>query len=133
MFGTKQQQSKMKSAPPKQATPILDVLRRSAQAGDAKAQFGLGVAYEEGRGVERNVAVATGWYRRAALQNDANAQMALGVLYAIGDLVPRDYAKAHTWFSRAADLGRKDAAELYELVSQALNRPEEASDIRLSA
>ena len=124
MCGTKQRQStvksaQVKSAPPTRPTPTLDFLKRSAEAGDAEAQFGLGAAYEDGLGVEGDGNMAGRWYRRASLQNNADAQMALGVLYAMGDMVPRDYSKALIWFARAADLGRKDAAELRQLVSDA--------------
>src|SRR5205807_420797 len=46
--------------------------------GDAKAQYGLGFMYREGRGVPRDDAEAVRWYRKAAEQGDAMAQHALG-------------------------------------------------------
>ena len=42
-------------------------LIRSAQSGDARAQFNLGLYYHDGRGVTQNYAEALKWYRRAAI------------------------------------------------------------------
>ena len=41
--------------------------------GDASCQLQLGWHYEEGRGVERNLAQAVRWYRAAAEQNNPKA------------------------------------------------------------
>ena len=39
-----------------------------AEAGQARAQFAVGLAYDRGQGVERDAATAARWYRRAAAQ-----------------------------------------------------------------
>ena len=45
-----------------------------AEAGDAEAQYQLGVMFESGRGVARDYRQAAEWYRRAAEQGHVFAQ-----------------------------------------------------------
>lgn len=107
---------------PSAVAPALIQLRERAEAGEAQAQFQLGVAFEEGRGVPANGRLAERWYRRAAEAGLGDAQLALGVIYAIGDGVDRDYAQAYVWFDLAAAQGQADAAELKRLVGRELGR-----------
>jgi hypothetical protein len=72
-----------------------------ADAGQAEAQFDLGVMYAQGFGVQRDLSVAATWYRKAADQGNAEAQFALGQMYAHGWGVPRDTADAIRWFEMA--------------------------------
>ena len=86
-----------------------------AEQGIARAQNNLGVIYENGQGVPRNVVEAMKWYRRAAEQGYAGAQNNLGLIYALGRGVPRDPMRAHMWFSLAAssltgELGKSAAS-----------------------
>ena len=46
----------------------LAALRSKANAGDAEAQFNLGVMYRVGRGVPQDYAQAVSWCRKAAEQ-----------------------------------------------------------------
>ncbi len=103
------------------ATATVTSLAEQAEAGDVRAQYQLGVVYEEGRGVPPNGQQAVAWYRRAALQNDVDAQLALGIVYAIGQGAERDYGKAFVWFSQAAVSGHGEANELRELVAKELD------------
>ena len=75
--------------------------RTAAEAGDAEAQFFVGVLYAEGEGVPRNYMAAVAWYRRAAEQGHATAQGMLGAMYARGRgvalarlMIPAQIAKA---------------------------------------
>ena len=52
----------------------VECFRRSAELGDAEGQYGLGVCYAEGTGVEKNEQEAVKWYRKAAEWGDAAAQ-----------------------------------------------------------
>ncbi len=56
----------------------VDAQRTRAEAGDAEAQFNLGVRYDVGRGVPEDDVEAVRWYRLAAEQGDAYAQYDLG-------------------------------------------------------
>lgn len=83
----------------------IQVWRPLAQAGDAAAQYRLGVMYAEGRGVAPNDAEAALWFERAAEQGEPMAQYNLGASYAGGTGVRKDMAAAAKWFRRAADQG----------------------------
>lgn len=83
----------------------IQVWRPLAQAGDAAAQYRLGVMYAEGRGVAPNDAEAALWFERAAEQGEPMAQYNLGASYAEGTGVRKDLATAAKWFRRAADQG----------------------------
>lgn len=80
-----------------------------AAAGDANAQYGLGVLYTDGDGVPKDPAQAALWFRKAADQGHLDAQYNLGVIYANGEGVPKDYAEAAKWCRKAADQGNPDA------------------------
>ena len=100
--------------PPVQAqdnpsTQELADLRARAEAGEAQAQYNLGLkygAYEDG---PQDAAEAVRWYRLAAAQGHPQAQFALGVMYANGEGVSKDGAEAVRWYRRAAEQGRADA------------------------
>jgi hypothetical protein len=78
-------------------------LKAAAEAGQAEAQFDLGVLYAQGRGVQRDLTEATRWYRKAAEQGNAEAEFALGQMYSLGWGVPRDEADALRWLEMAND------------------------------
>jgi uncharacterized protein len=75
--------------------------KAGADAGQAEAEFDLGVMYAQGFGVQRDLNAAASWYRKAADQGNAEAQFALGQMYAHGWGVPRDTADAVRWFEMA--------------------------------
>ena len=43
---------------------------KAAAQGDAKAQYALGVLYDNGKGVPKNNAQARVWWEKAAVQTD---------------------------------------------------------------
>jgi len=69
-------------------------LIQKAGKGDAKAQYNLGVMYDQGQGVEQDHKKAFGWYKKAAEQGVAKAQYNLGVMYDQGQGVPKNYNEA---------------------------------------
>ncbi len=75
--------------------------KTAADAGQAEAQFDLGVLYAQGFGVQRDLTEATKWYRKAANQGNAEAEFALGQMYSRGWGVPNDTADAMRWFQMA--------------------------------
>jgi TPR repeat protein len=76
--------------------------RAKAEAGDAKAQIRMAVAYSVGNGVWENQAEAVRWYRMAAEQGSAEGQYCLAGRYASGNGILQDYAQALYWTSLAA-------------------------------
>ena len=79
--------------------------RLAAEAGDADAQYSLGLSYQDGDGVRQDDVEAVRWFRLAASQGHAVAQHNLGLAYANGTGVLKDDADAVQWFRRAADQG----------------------------
>ncbi len=80
-----------------------------AKKGFAKAQYNLGVMYEKGNGVEKNLKKAKKWFQFAAEQGLSRAQYNLGLMYGKGNGVAKDYSKAIKWLSLAADQGNGKA------------------------
>ena len=76
-------------------------IRAKAAAGDAVAQFNLGIRYCEGQGVANDQKEAIKWFRKAAEQNHAGAQYRLGRCYYEGKGVTKDYVEAVKWFRKA--------------------------------
>ncbi len=85
----------------------------AAAAGDAEAQYRLGLCHVHGWGTPVNADRAVEWLRRAAEQGHAGAADSLGVRYATGQGVPQDDRTAVLWFRRAARAGHRVA--LYNL------------------
>jgi hypothetical protein len=75
----------------------------SAEAGDAAAQYLVGLLHDQGQGVPEDANEAALWYRLAAEQGHPAAQNNLGMLYFDGRGVSVDYGKAEHWFTRAAE------------------------------
>ena len=86
-----------------------DVLIKNAAEGDTDAEFDLAVCYEQGAGVEQDMAEAMKRFRRAADAGHAEAQYKLGAAYAYGIQVEQDYDQALTWYQRAAEQGQVDS------------------------
>ena len=80
-----------------------------AKNGFAKAQYNLGVMYEKGKGVEKNLKKARKWFQFAAEQGLAKAQYNLGLMYGKGKGVEKDYSKAVKWLNLAAEQGNGKA------------------------
>ncbi|MGA9415774.1 MAG: GAF domain-containing protein [Terriglobales bacterium] len=75
----------------------LAELQKLADAGDAEAQWQMGLRYHNGDGVPRDDAQAVSWFLRAAEQGHVTAQATLGAYYWAGRGVPEDLSKAYFW------------------------------------
>jgi uncharacterized protein len=84
--------------------------RPLADQGEARAQFYLGMLYENGDGVPEDYGKAREWYEKSAAQGDANAQFYLGLMCAFGRGASMDLVQAHMWYSLAAGNGHARAA-----------------------
>lgn len=80
-------------------------LRQAAEAGDAAAQYRLGVMHGNGDGVPLDPSGAAAWIERAAQQGHVEAQNTLAWLYANGHGVTQDDAAARRWYLAAAQQG----------------------------
>ncbi|TCJ87307.1 tetratricopeptide repeat protein [Cocleimonas flava] len=72
----------------------------------ATRQFEIGLRYEHGTGIEKNLKQAVKWYRRAAEQGHAKAQFNLASMYESGEGVEKDLKLALKWYKKAAEQGK---------------------------
>jgi TPR repeat protein len=85
-------------------------LWQPAHAGDARAEYQLGMLYTVPvKGAPKDYASAAYWLSRAAQQGDAHAYYQLGLLYDGGSGVPHDPVKQILCFRQAAALGYTQA------------------------
>ena len=101
------------------ASPAADIetMRKAAEAGDADAQYDLGLMYHDGEGVPEDYVEAVKWFRKAAEQGHAAAQFYLGIAYHGGVGVPKDDAEAVKWLRKAAEQGHARAQFYHVVVS----------------
>jgi TPR repeat protein len=93
--------------------PDIPKLQAMAEGGDASAQLSLGLAYQNGRGVQQDDSIAVEWYRKAAAAGNSEAQSDLGVMYMNGWGVEKDKAEALRWYHLAAK--QKNAHAMFNL------------------
>jgi TPR repeat protein len=101
-------------APPAFAAPIDDanaayqrgnyaaaeqILLPLADAGNAYAQYRLGLVYLEATNEMKSPEEAAKWLESAALQGQPHAQYKLGILYVNGNGVSRDFVQAYLWLT----------------------------------
>lgn len=70
-----------------------------------KAQFYLGLMYDNGKGVPQDYNNAIQWFTKAAEGGHDDAQFYLGMIYDKGRGVRQDYQQAVRWYTKAADAG----------------------------
>jgi TPR repeat protein len=83
------------------------LFQRAADRGHTGAQYYLGMIYEKGAGVPKDVATALNWYRQAATNGYVEACVILGNFYSDGLEVTQDYAEAFVWYGVAAAQGNR--------------------------
>lgn len=74
-----------------------------ADAGDAEAQFQLGICYAQGKGVEKNIAQSARYWLLAGKQQHPQALVYLGKLFEKGIGVPQDFNKAVQCYQSACN------------------------------
>ncbi|MBF7728681.1 tetratricopeptide repeat protein [Pseudomonas sp. N040] len=76
---------------------------------DPRAQYAMGVLYENGFGVSKDLPQAAAWYLKAAEQGNSDAQYNLGAMHEHGVGMPVNYPEAARWYRPAAEQGDIDA------------------------
>lgn len=79
----------------------VDSIRLFADAGDATAQFYLGVYYDQTPFTD--LTKARYWYEKADAQGDADAAFYLGCMYDVGRGVPKDNHRAFGYYQKSAE------------------------------
>jgi len=80
-------------------------MEQLAEKGDVRAQYLIGLMYEQGYGVTADVKKAAEWFGKAAAMGEPNAQYGLGFMYYHGQGVPKDARQAAEWYKKAAERG----------------------------
>jgi len=93
----------------------LAYYKKSAELGNAAAQFNIGCFYNSGIVVDVDKEEAAKWFQLAADQGRANALNNLGVLYLSGQGVAQDRKKAAALFKAASERGHAAARKNYLL------------------
>ncbi|MFQ6006453.1 MAG: tetratricopeptide repeat protein [Woeseia sp.] len=83
----------------------LSEWQRLAEQGEPNGQFGMGLLYANGWGVDLNDDEALRWYTLASDQGHAEAAYNIAVMNANGWGVPQSDAEAFKWYSIAAERG----------------------------
>jgi hypothetical protein len=101
-----------------------EALRKLADAGDADAQWRMGVRYHTGAGVPQDDKQAVQWFLRAAEQGHITAQATLGAYYWAGRGVPQDLSRAYFWSALALAQGDEHSKSRLEGLSLQMTRPQ---------
>ena len=104
-----------------------------AQAGDARAQTGLGFMYYSGRGVPRDSVRAAELFQRAAEQGEPTAQLFLALMYFKSDGVPMNAPLAMMWAELALAGGQVEAFEWRGIMMRSMTEAERDEAWRLLA
>jgi Sel1 repeat len=81
-----------------------------AAQGDTDAQVFIGLSYQNGWGIQKNLSLSHLWYQKAAQNNNASGQYLLGLQYIRGNNDER--RKGLAWLKRAA-LNGDSAAQAF--------------------
>lgn len=110
----------------------LEKFKPIAEKGDARAQFSVGVMYNQGQGVAQDVKQAIAWWEKAAEQGHPEAQDNLGLRYAKGQGVTQDWVQAYKWFAIAAASGNQTAMGNQKVIAMHMP-PEKLKEAQLLA
>ncbi|MCB1774635.1 MAG: sel1 repeat family protein, partial [Gammaproteobacteria bacterium] len=106
-------------------------VRKAAKAGNAEAQFRLGVMYGNGDGVALDHDQARDWFERAASQGHENALITLAWMYANGTGVAVDEDRARELYLEAARRGSAKAqyvvATMYRFAQYGIGKDMQAA------
>jgi TPR repeat protein len=98
---------------PENEKRAIELLSRSAKAGNVEAMYQLGNVYTFGHSIAQLVddpdTEAARWYHQAAVAGNADAQYSLALLFMAGKGVVKDPTEADFWMRKAAQAGHVDA------------------------
>lgn len=92
----------------------------TAEQGDMKAQYMLGMCYSLGDSVKKDYVQAAHWYKQAAEQGHEKSQLLLSALYRNGQGVPADKNQAMYWLRKSAEQGNATAIKLNEILTNGI-------------
>lgn len=104
---------------PRNDAAALSLYRLAAQNKLPIANYNVGVFYEQGRTVDRDLAKAFGFFQEAAQAGVALAMQKVGLYYSNGAGTVKDPVAAAGWFARSAAAGLPEGHFYYGMVTEA--------------
>lgn len=104
-----------------------------ANDGDSSAQYNVGVMYQLGQGVQKDMSEAAHWYRLAAERGVREARVDLGTMYANGTGVTQNVIVAYILFDLAMTQGSTDSKTYRETLLKFMTPAQLAEAKRLAA
>ncbi len=101
------------NTPPVDYAQVIYWLQRATELDHAEAAYNLGIAYQTGTGVTKDLPLAVKTYQRSAAMGNAKAQRNLGLMYSAGIGIEQNYQKAFQFFTDSANAG--ETASQYNL------------------
>ena len=98
---------------PKDFDKAVPFLQEAAEAGDPVCQNMLGVAFRDGRGVEKSRDLALEWFKKAARNNDRKAQLNLAQLLGVESPRCENRQEALKWLIIASERNELGATKIY--------------------
>lgn len=80
-----------------------------AKQDDIESQYEMGLMYELGLGVDKDLEQAFAWYEKSANQEHAKSQYNLAIFFALGKGVEKDIIQSKYWIRRANENGYSSA------------------------
>ncbi|HTK83497.1 MAG TPA: tetratricopeptide repeat protein, partial [Patescibacteria group bacterium] len=109
--------------PPKTEDDLV-LVKKLAESGDRRAQYALGLFYQQPL-ITRDYIAAFKWYRRSAEQGEISAQEALGEMYYNPHGLAFDPAEAYFWLTLVYQQGRGGIASEWHSISFLKDEPKE--------
>ena len=82
---------------------------KCADMGHPRCESAIGLMYDQGRGVPKDMVKAVYYVTRAAAGGNRGAQYQIGVWFEDGDIFTRDAASAWSWYMKSAQQGMPQA------------------------
>ena len=107
---------------------VRDLFWEQMNAGsrDTNAMVRLGVAFQTGDGIEKDVEIATAWYEWAANHGDSWGMFNLSINYAHGVGIERSFERDLYWLERAAEENEEGAEQSLEVIKKLISDREAA-------
>ncbi|KTD67973.1 TPR repeat protein [Legionella steelei] len=101
----------------------IRLLTQSAERGNRKSQYNLGMAYYEGYGLDNDKKKALFWLIKAAENGEEKAQYNVGIMYLRGEGTIKNKNKALYWIKKSADQGFTPAINLLSQIKEVNEKP----------
>ena len=96
------------------------ILMPLANAGNADAQYNLGLMYEQGAGVAQSWAESAVWQKLAAKQGHVKSQYDLSIKHITGTGVLMDAVMGYMWANIASANGYSGASEIRDGIAKSM-------------